>query len=67
VTLTVDELADDLGVTPSEIRVLMAQYRGDVPMWDEPGALAPEVGHDVSHMLSPYGQRHMSERAEVGD
>jgi hypothetical protein len=64
VALTVDELADDLGVTPSEIRVLMAQYPGDVPMWDEPGVLAPEAGHDVSHMLSPYGQRHMPERAE---
>jgi len=63
----VDELADDLGVTPGDIRTLMAQYPGDVPMWEEAGVLASEACRDVSHMLSPYGQRHMPERAEDAD
>lgn len=41
--LTVNELADNLGVDPDDIRVLMAQYAGDVPMWDEADVLAPEA------------------------
>ena len=52
---TARELADRLGVAPGDIRVLMAQYPGDVPMWEEAGVRAPEVYHDISHGLSPYG------------
>jgi hypothetical protein len=65
--LTVNEPADDLGVAPADIRLLIAQYSGDVPMWEESTVLAPEVCHDVSVMLSPYGQRHVSARSDYGD
>jgi hypothetical protein len=50
---TVKELADELGVGPDYIQVLVAQHLGDVPLWDEPVAPAPEVRDDLSRELSP--------------
>ena len=49
--LTVNDLAEDLGVATADIAVLMARYPGDVPMWEEGSVAAPEVGHNTSLML----------------
>jgi hypothetical protein len=53
----VEQIADEFGRTPGDVRVLSAQYAGDVPLWDEVGVLAPEVGYDLSPLLSPHGER----------
>lgn len=57
VAATVDQFADRSGVAPDDVRVLMAQYPGDVPLWDEAGVLAPEVGYDAARIVSPYDER----------
>jgi hypothetical protein len=57
VAATVEQLADPFGVTPGDVRVLIAQYPGDVPLWDEVRVLAPEIGHDMSRIVSPQGER----------
>jgi hypothetical protein len=62
--LSVNELADDLGMAPGDVRVLMAQYPGDVPMWEESGAVAPPVCRNLSLMFPPYGHRQVPERAD---
>lgn len=54
---TVQQLADRFGVSADEFRALIAQYPGDVPLWDEAGVLTPDVDCDLSRTLSPEGER----------
>jgi hypothetical protein len=60
VTPTVDRQTDDLGVTPADSRVLMAQYVGDVPLWDEPGVPHLLICDHLARGLSPHHERHIA-------
>ena len=56
VATTVQQSADRFGVSADDFRALIAQYAGDVPLWDEAGVFTPEVGYDLSRPLSPDGE-----------
>jgi hypothetical protein len=45
----------------------MAQYPGDVPMWEDPSVVAPQMRHRLVLMLPPNGHRQMPERADHGE
>jgi hypothetical protein len=56
------QLADQYGVTPGDIRPLIAQYPGDVPLWEDAGVLSPEVSDDPSRAT-----RHTASENPAGD
>jgi hypothetical protein len=57
VSATVQQIAERFGVSDGDVRALIAQYPGDVPLWEDAVVLTPEVGYDLSRMLSPHGER----------
>jgi hypothetical protein len=51
------QIADKYEVARSDIRSLIAQYPGDVRLWEDTGVLIPKVSDDLCRVLSPHDER----------